>query len=133
MWRRRAWRIGAGFAACVALWVGGSLVHAAVRDVLVAPWDKLVHLSLYTGVALVAGFSLGVRRPRDLWRCFWLALLVGVVDEGLQFFQPDRSVDADDLLANAVGALLGTAGHALRWGWQAGPPRDSEDSAITRH
>jgi VanZ family protein len=131
--RPQARRLVLGVFACLLIWVGGNLVHAQVAEVLVSPWDKLVHLTLYTGVALGAGLLLGVRRPRDLWRCFLLALLVGVMDEGLQFFEPGRSVDADDLLANAVGALLGTALHALHWRWRAGPRADSEDSALTRH
>lgn len=102
-------------AGCLAVWIGGSRVHAAVLHVLVSPWDKPVHIVLFTVVALCVGWFIGIRRARDLWWCFGLALLVGAVDEGLQAFDPTRSLDMDDLLANAVGSAIGTALHAVLW------------------
>ncbi len=105
----------AALAGCLGVWVGGSKVHALVLHVLVPPWDKPVHLVLFTAVALAVGALIGIRRARDLWLCFALALLVGAIDEGLQAFDPTRSLDLDDLLANAVGAATGTALHALAW------------------
>lgn len=105
----------AAVAGCLAVWVGGSRVHAAVLHVLVSPWDKPVHIVLFTVVALCVGWLIGVRRARDLWLCFGMALLVGAVDEGLQAFDPTRSLDLDDLLANAVGSAIGTAVHAVLW------------------
>lgn len=113
--RARALKWVAGLAGCLAVWVGGSRVHALVLHLLVQPWDKPVHLVLFTSVALALGWLIGIRRARDLWLCFGLALLVGAIDEGLQAFDPTRSLDLDDLLANAVGAAIGTAVHAVAW------------------
>lgn len=112
---------------CLAVWLGGSRVHAAVLPVLVSPWDKPVHLVLFTVVALCAGWLIGIRRARDLWLCFCLALLVGAIDEGLQAFDPTRSLDPDDLLANAVGAAIGTAAHAVAWHWRQAKRLHEED------
>lgn len=120
-----------GAAACLALWLGGAWAHGLLLGVLVPPWDKLVHLLLFTAVALLVGAVLGVHRPRDLWRCFGLALLLGVMDEGLQAFDPSRSLDPDDLLANAVGALLGTALLALNWRWRRGRAVHDGESTFT--
>lgn len=118
--------------ASLVLWALGSWAHEQLLQVLTAPWDKLVHIAVFTGIALVVGGLLGVRRPRDLWRCFALALLFGVVDEGLQWFDAARTLDAEDLLANAVGALMGTALHAAGWAWRRRGRGHEEDSGFTR-
>jgi VanZ family protein len=130
---RRAFKWVAAVAGCLAVWVGGSRVHAAVLHVLVSPWDKPVHIVLFTVVALGVGWLIGIRRARDLWLCFGLALLVGAIDEGLQAFDPTRSLDMDDLLANAVGSAIGTALHAVLWHRRQLKAVHSEDSAFSRH
>jgi VanZ family protein len=130
-----SWRVWPVLAlVCLLVWVGGSWAHARLLGHIVPPWDKLFHLGLYIAVSLAAGFVLGVRRTADLWRCFLVAALVGLADEGLQWFDRTRSLDPDDLLANLVGASVGTALHALRWRWRRVKQRGHDgDSLITRH
>ena len=47
-----------------------------VVHVLLAPWDKPVHMVLFTVVALCAGWLIGIRRAQDLWLCFGVTVLV---------------------------------------------------------
>ena len=46
--------------------------------------------------------------------CGLLAIVYGVSDEWHQSFVPERSADAADVLADAIGALVG--GSAV-WAW----------------
>lgn len=115
-----------------ALWAGGGWIHHQLLGQLVAPWDKLVHMALFALVALALGAWLGIRRQRDLLNCLLITVLAGSVDEGLQHFDPERTVDADDLLANTVGALIGTGANALWWQWRVSTKVHGDDSVITR-
>jgi VanZ family protein len=86
-------------------------------------WDKLNHLLAFAGPCL-AGLA-ALQRPG--WRQaagLMLALLAwGGVLELLQGLLPPRSADAADLLADALGILLGAllyAGAARRFGLGGG-------------
>lgn len=117
---------------CVAVWVGSGPLHARLLGVLVTPWDKVAHIAVFAGLALVCGALVGVRGARGLWACFALSLMVGVVDESLQLLDGARSADLDDLLADAVGASLGTLVHALRWHREQVRAFHRDDSGFTR-
>ena len=71
-----------------------------------APWDKAVHATLFGGLATLIWVMLGGRRPLADLLAPLGAMGVGVVDEWAQSFVPGRGVDAADLIADAVGALL---------------------------
>lgn len=101
--RRYGRRLAMGATLVVALVIAwGSLMPA---DELPSnlPWDKLNHLSAYAALAFVAG--LAGRRP---WRAAILAVIFGVAIEFAQMAVPGRQGgDPADMLANALGAVLG--------------------------
>jgi len=76
-----------------------------------SPWDKLAHLITFGLLAGLLTVGLGVRRYR-----FALALTIvaGMADEGVQWFEPGRSADWIDLLADVVAACV-VAGIAWCW------------------
>ncbi len=73
--------------------------------------DKLFHLVVFG----ILGFLLMGTLPaspdgyrlRQLWWVALAVMLYGVSDEFHQYFVPGRSVDVYDVLADAVGGLLG--------------------------
>jgi VanZ family protein len=73
------------------------------------PSDKLLHAVVYAGLALLAVRALaGGLTDRVSARTAWLALAIavgyGVTDELHQYFVPLRTMDALDVVADAVGA-----------------------------
>ena len=73
--------------------------------------DKLFHLIVFGMLGFLAMGTLQAAhngyQPKQLW---WVALammLYGISDEFHQHFVPGRSVDAYDVLADALGGLLG--------------------------
>jgi VanZ family protein len=73
--------------------------------------DKLFHLIAFGILGFLAMGTLQAAhngyQPKQLW---WVALammLYGISDEFHQHFVPGRSVDAYDVLADAMGGLLG--------------------------
>ncbi len=82
--------------------------------------DKVAHAGVYGGLAglLVRARSKGWRRPVTFGVCavsVLIAVLYGVTDEIHQSFVPSRSMEAADLLADAVGAV-GAASVLYAWG-----------------
>jgi len=86
--------------------------------------DKLQHLLVWLGLGLVSwpawrvtlrgkDGGLAPRRARASW-CFLVLVAYGAAIEGLQSFVPGRSMEALDLVADAVGAALACAG-AIAW------------------
>lgn len=76
--------------------------------------DKGIHAVEYAGLALfVAHASLRTWPDRARARIAAVAILItgawGVLDEIHQAFVPGRSADAADLLADTIGAAIGTA------------------------
>ena len=66
------------------------------------PWDKLAHALEYALLAFLLGRGLG------RWDgAVALAVLYGLSDELHQRYVPGREASAGDLLADAVGALIG--------------------------
>lgn len=94
------------------LLVGGS--HPAAAQAIAVPWDKLVHIGVYALLSCAIGFASGRHGFTGMAIGFAGAMLVGLADEGHQMFLPGRAADVDDLIANAVGAALGTSVLAVR-------------------
>ena len=73
--------------------------------------DKLFHLIVFGMLGfLVMGIlqaSQGGYQPKQLWRVALAVMLYGVADEFHQYFVPGRSVEVYDVLADALGGLLG--------------------------
>lgn len=93
--------------------------------------DKLAHFLAYWGLSalLVRGFYFGTRQPPS-WVFLIAALLAtlyGISDELHQMFVPGRTAAVDDVVADALGALLGAASSQLgylqlgRWATSGGP------------
>jgi VanZ family protein len=94
------------------LWLAGGAIHAQVRDVLVSPWDKLVHIAAYGLLTLALGLVLERCARLGRWSlalAFALAMAVGGVDEALQLLDAERKADIDDLLANFAGGVAALA------------------------
>ncbi|HEY9198606.1 MAG TPA: VanZ family protein [Gammaproteobacteria bacterium] len=74
--------------------------------------DKLVHLLAYglLGALLLGAFRLrpGGYMLRQIALAALIATLYGLTDEWHQSFVPGRNSDALDVVADAVGALLGS-------------------------
>lgn len=76
------------------------------------PIRVVAHLGTY---ALLAGLLLyalcGLRRPRavEAWAAFGLTLLFAASDEIHQSFVPGRTGRFDDIVVDAIGALIGIA------------------------
>jgi VanZ family protein len=64
-------------------------------------WDKVVHATVFGGVAFLLWAGLGGRR--GLLVCA-LAVLLGALDETHQMFVPGRDPDLHDLYADGLGA-----------------------------
>jgi VanZ family protein len=67
------------------------------------PWDKLAHLVAYGGFAAL---SWVVLKGRTWWGPVTVAVVIGLLDEGMQYYHPARSADARDLIADLTGALI---------------------------
>lgn len=72
--------------------------------------DKVIHLGMYMGLALVAGWSFNITRSRMKPVFYLLAgvFMWGVLMEILQrTMQNGRNFDFMDMLANLSGAIIG--------------------------
>jgi VanZ family protein len=72
-----------------------------------APWDKLAHGGVFAALAIAIGLASGLRGWRMVLLAFGGAMLVGWLDEWHQVYLPGRQAGWDDLVADAVGGLLG--------------------------
>ena len=82
-------------------------------------FDKLLHSAAYALMGwLVCRALAGTRLKRPAARLYLLALVITVVyglsDEWHQSFVPGRTADGWDLMADALGALLGVVGYHFR-------------------
>ena len=68
------------------------------------PFDKVLHLVLFTSVGTLLWIAAGARH---LLMVIVIAVMLGLLDEIMQSFNPGRSADWTDLLADAIGAALG--------------------------
>lgn len=89
------------------LWIGGAQPIAV--GLVPAPWDKVVHATVFALLAAAIGYVSGLSGWRVVVVAFAGALLVGVGDEWHQAYLPGRSAGWDDLAADALGAALGAA------------------------
>lgn len=73
--------------------------------------DKLFHLVVFGILGFLLMGSLQSSpdgyRQRQIWLVTLVVMLYGISDEFHQHFVPGRSVDVYDVLADAVGGLLG--------------------------
>jgi hypothetical protein len=90
----------------LALWLGGAQPIAV--GLFTSPWDKLAHIAVYAVLACAIGYASGRRGVSAMVIGFAGALLVALLDEAHQMGLPGRSADIEDLVADAVGAALGT-------------------------
>jgi VanZ family protein len=77
-------------------------------------WDKGAHLLVYAGLGVLFALPLAEGQlarvtPRGAAVAVLLSTLYGLFDEVHQSFTPDRSPDARDLVADALGAAIGVA------------------------
>lgn len=83
---------------------------SASANLVVHPWDKLVHFGVFSTLTVALRLSLP-KLPVSI--IIGLALSIALADELHQFFVPQRQPDWDDGLADAVGVLCGL----IAWGW----------------
>jgi VanZ family protein len=73
--------------------------------------DKLFHLIAFGMLGFMVMGTLratqGSYLPRQAWLVTLAVTLYGILDEFHQYFVPGRSADVYDVLADAVGGLLG--------------------------
>ena len=74
-------------------------------------YDKIGHVVLYC-IATYLGHRLLNRRKIRIWKIkvpLWVLIFGSFtyVEEGLQFFSPNRSLDWIDLVASSIGLFLG--------------------------
>ncbi len=107
--------------AAVIFWLSGRPVADEVA--LLPDWlhsDKLQHGLAYAGLAallvraMAGGHWRGMTTRRTMVAVA-LAIVYGVSDEWHQSFVPERSADAADVLADAIGASVGGA-VVFAWG-----------------
>jgi len=73
--------------------------------------DKIVHLTVYAGAALLWGWAAANRRA--LLLALPVLITYGVGLEIAQGFTPDRTPSALDALANSLGVVLGLSAFLL--------------------
>jgi len=89
-----------------------SSIHGDRFAGLLRGYDKPVHLFIYTFLAFLLYRSFnktGVKRHL-LLLAFFFALIYGITDEIHQLYVPCRNASYGDLLADSIGALLGSLG-----------------------
>ena len=78
-------------------------------------WDKLLHTAEYGGLALLFARALsgdGWGMPATLVIALLLASAYGATDEYHQSFVPNRCSDAEDWVADTLGAAVGCVTYA---------------------
>ena len=75
--------------------------------------DKLFHLIAF---GILGFLAMGTRqasqqgyRRRQVWQVVFAVMLYGILDECHQYFVPGRHADVYDVLADAIGGLLGAS------------------------
>ena len=72
--------------------------------------DKIYHVIAYLGLAGLWTFYFKPFKTKDIpFKVFFAAAFLGFILELLQYlFNPNRTYDTYDLIANSIGALFGT-------------------------
>lgn len=110
---RQVWRV-----LCVVVVVGVSWLAFTPNPPPAADlgWDKANHFSAFGTLAFLGMQCLRPRAGRAWWVLATL-LVFGVLIELVQSQIPGRDADAQDVLADMMGAVIGLAVHALAiWG-----------------
>ena len=112
------WRPG-GVEIAVALGVAAVYGLVFVRMALETERSHLIEygvVALLIYEALTERASQGRRVPMPALLAFLAAVVIGAVDEGIQWFVPVRVFDPQDILFNALAAFMAVAGSvALAW------------------
>lgn len=110
---RKAWRLLAVVTVVAVSWLAFTPNPPPAADL---GWDKANH---FTAFATLAFLGMQCLKPRGS-RPFWVLaamLAFGVLIELVQSQIPGRDADAQDVLADMIGAVIGLAVHALAiWG-----------------
>ena len=107
-WLRKT--IGAVYLLAIALlslWPANSLPHVP----FFSGADKLVHICMYLGLSFLACwiYDIGHQRIRFIYSLLAAVFMYGVLMEILQHTMHNgRSFDFKDMIANLVGAIIGT-------------------------
>lgn len=95
-----------------ALFIGGSM--PASGNLFTTPWDKAAHVVTFGAIALLLGISFPIR---SLSMILIITICLGGADEVHQMFVINRQAGLDDLMADAIGALLALP--VIAWGRKA--------------
>ena len=109
---RRGWAIAAAVVAA-AIFVLSSIPAEQLARTGIRIWDKAAHAGVYAALTFCLARALGPGRRR-LALAILLGAAYGVSDEIHQSFTPGREVSGLDVVADAVGAVLGPALAMLR-------------------
>ncbi|MEW8969797.1 MAG: VanZ family protein [Mesobacillus sp.] len=76
--------------------------------------DKLMHFAGFAGVSACIGLIILLvsdqRRARQHLSVVWITLVtIGIIEEYRQYFDPDRSAEFLDAIANIIGVTTGIA------------------------
>lgn len=85
-------------------------------DINIGGYDKLVHLLMFATWGIAVRFDFD-RTPFQYGLFFLLGITFSALSELLQILVEGRSVDAYDLLADAVGLIIGLtiSGRVVKW------------------
>lgn len=101
----------------LAVWIGLAAVFVMFVFRLGAP--ERSHLIEYSVLAIFIHKALGERwaESASIWRTALMAwlftFLIGVVDEGLQYWLPDRVFDTEDIVFNGIAATMAIGGSLI--------------------
>lgn len=104
----------------VVIWIGFAAVYLMLFLRLGLPERSHLMeysvLAIFIHLALVERAKQGKKVPAPALLAFGLTLLTGVLDEGVQYFLPDRVFDPYDIMFNAFAAFAAIgSGMLLRW------------------
>lgn len=108
--RVASWSLAAAWAALI--FAASSLPKGSSIPLPGAGWDKVAHAGVFAvlgGLTALAVRAEGRSRLRATALATALAVIYGALDEVHQAWTPGRTVAADDVLADAVGATAGAA------------------------
>lgn len=106
--RTRRWAGWATLAWMALIFVASSIPGSGIPSAAIFRFDKLLHFAVY---AVLGALLRAWRGP--LWLTVLLGAAWGASDEFHQWFVPGRFVESADLLADALGALVGGAAVVL--------------------
>ena len=85
-------------------------IPARFRGTLHVLIRKLAHLTEFACLAALISWCLrrvNVKKVHQIWMAVLLAMAVGLVDETIQLFTPDRGPSITDVWIDTLGAVLG--------------------------